>query len=333
VDEKKILVIGASGALGQNICRELGYLKDIKFYVGDYKPRRGSRTANKWNADETVYVDAAKEDSIYFAVNGMDAVIAAVSQHEPLIQKVCYQLNIPCIDANSRLSFARKTDELNFPKASPSIMMAGLIPGLSGVLIHELYQSFETVKQIDVFFVQNIHANVGRNGVVDMFDIISEPLPHKKRAFNNTRHIDIDEQNFELKQIEHGERKFLMREFNLKKLNYWTGWNNKAFTKGFSFLVQTDLLSQFVPLITSLATKKRTKDETVYLKVSAKGISDVKLTEKDFVVKSNSDYHITAQMITLLVFKVLDRGQDNQLKGLTFPYEWLNYQDIKRFLV
>ena len=47
---KKILVIGASGSLGQKICQSLisFFKEDVHLYIGDYKEERGKLIASKY---------------------------------------------------------------------------------------------------------------------------------------------------------------------------------------------------------------------------------------------------------------------------------------------
>ena len=130
-----ILVLGASGGLGQHICREvIRQFGPGALAVGDYKPARGQQTAQRLGEGVSfVHVDAHDPHSLCAALqDDVSAVVVAVQQREPLAQIACIEAGISCLDVTVQPDFIAQVRQLDAPAVS--IVMAGLFPGLSGVM-------------------------------------------------------------------------------------------------------------------------------------------------------------------------------------------------------
>ena len=90
-NERRLLVLGATGGVGRFVSEEVIRLfGPASLVVGDYKPDRGQEYARA-SGEEVSFecVDVTRRASIEKAVDGVNAVIVAVQQADPLAQSVC----------------------------------------------------------------------------------------------------------------------------------------------------------------------------------------------------------------------------------------------------
>ncbi|MBN2436509.1 MAG: hypothetical protein JXK07_14710 [Spirochaetes bacterium] len=332
----KIIVIGASGVLGGLICTEILNLfkKNVKLFIGDYKSNRGKITADYFNAEfcET-NIDDLNELSL--SLSGKDLVIITINQKEPVIQKLCLEKSIPCIDITAFYSFAKKVQTLyntdTNDNKSTSIIMAGFWPGLSGLLLTEALKEFDEVYESNISLIQNTNAKAGASGIVDMLKIISEPVNTMYNDTNITlsgfslkRKIKLPFANKEYttRLISHSEKQMLSEKLPVRNINYWTTWNNCFFNLLISIMNKTKLLNIIVNKIDKNTINKiprhdAKKSEETILVVDVKGKKENNIIVKKLCIKTFSDYGTTAKIVAALARESLT----NRTAGVCLPLE------------
>lgn len=183
--EKKVLVIGATGSVGRLICREVIRLIGADtLIVGDYKHERGASFAVQLGAEVSVRTtDIRDRDGIRKALCGVSAVIVAVQQDEPLIQQECLHQQIPCLDIAVHLAHFEKVNTLDtelHAQSTLSICMAGLFPGISGMMAKHLISTFSEVSTIDVALLQSTQGTSGETGIADMMGALAQPVLYRR---------------------------------------------------------------------------------------------------------------------------------------------------------
>lgn len=323
-----ILVIGASGVLGQLVCREMmRKSEEVHVIVSDYKVDRGRKTAALIPDGEFRQADARNRESIRSALFGVDAVIVVAKQEKPLVQQVCIECNVACVDVTTEAAFVSKLRELDSPNTA-SIVMAGFIPGLSGLMVKEAVETMEELEEVNVALLQSTNAQAGATGVSDMLHIVAENV-EGKAGFKEMRQIAFGSSRFEKKvrKIEHAERKCIAEAMNLPKLHYWTAWDEDSFNKKISLLKKLGLLRWLANqkgLIEKIVTHNPNHNEKAYLTVEASGSIDGRSQVKSWRVSVVSDYETTAMVAVALAKIVLK----NDIKGIHYPFEITNLNEV-----
>lgn len=337
--KQKIIVIGASGVLGGLICEQLNRLfeKEISLFTGDYKADRGTLTAQKYNATfvQTNLVDSQKLSE---SLETMNAVIVAVHQNEPVIQSVCLERQIPCIDVTAFYPFAKKVENLykfkNQTTNPTSVVMAGFFPGLSGLLLQKAISKAGTAYEAGITLIQNTNAVAGGSGIFDMLKIISAPVTDCERptaGFRIKRRILIPEQKIEYspRLIDHSEKIPLIKRLPVQKLNYWTAWNQTLFNHLISLLNRMKILRIITSKFKSSALNKfikhnDSKPENTLLIVDIKN-KDKQTEHTDyFVIDAYSDYGTTATVIAALCKIILKKPN----QGVCYPVDLTTLDQI-----
>jgi saccharopine dehydrogenase-like NADP-dependent oxidoreductase len=334
-EKTKIIVIGASGILGGLICSELSQLfkNRIQLFIGDYRKKRGEKTANTLN-EKFCETDIRNIEKLKTSLSDKDIVIVAINQTEPVIQKICLENSITCIDVTAFYSFAKKVQELysnHIGSKSTSVLMAGFFPGLSGLLLQKAVKDFDEIDETNITLLQNTNAKAGATGIIDMLKIVSTPVKtifYDKEinisGFSFKRTIIIPQANkkYKTRLIYHSEKELLLDKLPLKNLNYWTAWNNSTFNILISVLRRTGLL-YFVTHKMKKETLKnvikhdKNKSEETVLIADVIGLKEKKEERKNLVINTFSDYGTTAKIVAALAKIVLTKKSE----GICFPFE------------
>lgn len=204
--------------------------------VGNHREERLSELQEKLSAYDFVLIDGHDANQLEEKLLKFDYVIVAIKQESPLIQEICFNHHIPCLDVNTFESFAKQISTLSEGSQTPSVVMSGLFPGLSGILVHDIISDFDQVKGVDVFFVQSANGVFGKMGLVDMMEIISTPLSKEEGPFSEKHKLRMDGKEFTQHKIQQGEKKVLTNKLKIPELSYWTGWEDAPYTQLIRFL-------------------------------------------------------------------------------------------------
>ncbi|WP_428910008.1 saccharopine dehydrogenase NADP-binding domain-containing protein [Niallia sp. Krafla_26] len=248
---KKMMVVGASGVLGKLVCTELLRIfeNQINLIVTDYKAERGNELANSFDRNVNFqFLNIHDEENIKQVIKNVDIVVVVVKQRIPYIQKACIQNKILCIDVTPFYDFVEKVIVLNQSAEKNevgSVIMSGFFPGLSGLMIKKAISDFQEVKEINVALLQNTNAKAGVSGILDMLNIIAQPVKlqnkvlsgfTKKRKMYFLNHPK--DENVRL--IDHSEKILLKEKLTTAPISYWTSWNSNGFNKLVSLLRKMD---------------------------------------------------------------------------------------------
>ena len=182
---KHILVVGAAGGVGRKICKEVcRQIGHGALIVSDYKTARGQELARALGKGVSCrFVDVNDGESIKKAIAGVDAVIVAAQQKEPLVQAICTQYRIVCLDITFSPDFLHKVERLQGKASSQGavlVVAAGLFPGLSGIMAKYACEICQNVESIDVAMLQNTNASAGPTGIADMLGLFAQPVTFRK---------------------------------------------------------------------------------------------------------------------------------------------------------
>lgn len=335
----KILVAGSSGVLGNFICEEVVRIfgNTVHLLVSDYKMDRGRETARKFGNNVSFqFLDANHSESIEQAVQHVDIVIVALKQSDPAIQTVCLKKKVLCIDVTVFSDFVHDVialHEMAKNNDTASIVMAGFIPGLSGLLVRKAISDFDEVSEINIGFLQNTNAKAGVTGIVDMLSLVNQnvSLPNNSniQGFTKKRKIDFLQLSAcqKVRLIAHPEKEFLETKLPIRNLHYWTAWNSSIFNTLLSFLITRNL----IPFITG---QKRTlsklvkhnpqKSEQAYVTVEVQGVIGNKKCEKVLTLSASSDYQTTAMMTAALAKIAFEK----KAQGVLFPFEITDIDEV-----
>lgn len=338
----KILVAGASGVLGQLICREVIRIfnPNVDLFVGDYCAERGQRTAMEFHADFR-YTPIDDEDALARSFAGMDLVIVAFNQREPIIQKVCIERSIKCIDLTAFDDGVSRVEELHEERPdsdSAIVMLAGFFPGLSGLLVKKAVAEFSGVSEVNIALVQNTNAKAGASGVLDMLRIISQPVEMMVQnekvtipGFRLKREINLPGLNrkYHVRRINSAEKSLVASRLKLENVYYWTGWNSRLFNAFIALLKNLGVIKWIVDTwtkerATKLIKHNPLKTEETMLIAEVKGFLDNKPQNRMIVFKTFSDFETTA-MVAAALSKI---AIEKDLKGLLYPWDMTTLEEV-----
>lgn len=340
LDTKRILVVGSSGGVGGRLCREvIRLIGRDSLVVGDHKLKRGKTLAALLNAEfrHTDMHDLDEE-----TLDRVDAVIVAASQQQPLIQLACIERRIPCIDINLLHEFARKIETLDDRAKSngtPVIVMAGHVPGLSGVMVKQATKDYEKIEEIHVGLLQNSRFIPGAVGFAEMSGMLSKPVWYQKQrlnGFSQKREFVLPDPFREttLRLFDYPEAHIIRLKCDMQEVYYWTGFEKERVNRLIVLLSRLKVLNLFnsprirvgaarifVPayMVFARIGKRIISGETTALTVEISGTKHGKhcITQKTLV--SASDYSTTA-MSAVAMTKLILSG-DVQVSGVRYPLE------------
>ncbi|MDJ0877197.1 MAG: SDR family NAD(P)-dependent oxidoreductase [Halieaceae bacterium] len=339
---KKILVVGATGGVGRFISEEVMRMFGLgSLVVGDYRRERGAAFANELGAEVSFRcVDVTQRGSIENAVEGVDAVIVAVQQVDPVVQSVCLESRIPCLDVTLNaelLEKARTLDAQPEARATASIMMAGLIPGLSGVMVKHVVETLHDVSAIDVGLLQSSQGSAGTMGIADMLGAFAQSVEfrshgtqHVRPGFTVKREMEFPQPFgiFTQRLINYVEAPVVAAHCGVHDVNYWTGFDRPAFEMLVVCLNKVGLLRLFnlqttrKGLATLFALTKRgsgPESETIALSIEVSGSVDGSPRTRTLGLVGPSDYGTTAICVVSMTRLLLENRVE--ATGICLPME------------
>jgi len=341
-DMKHILVVGGTGGVGKLISREIIRLFGPgSLIVGDYKMERAEEFAGSLEGQVVSrYVDVHDRESIPKALKDIHAVIVAARQKDPIIQSICMEHQVPCLDITAYPEFVTKVRALNSQALSsqtPLIIMAGLFPGLSGIMAKEAAERLDQVSAIDVGLMQSTQGSVGATGLTDMLDWFSQPVIFRKEGkqhfmpgFSMKRSFIYPDIFGEQKQrlVSFHEASVVSEKLAVSDVNYWTSFDQASFNLLLSFLKKTGFLKLFHFQTTRMNLGKmvnffksagKPKPETIAVTVEVSGQKEGKPHDSQISIIAPSDYGATAMSAVAMTKLLLQKRVT--CKGACFPLE------------
>lgn len=321
-------MIGAGGVLGRLICHELEQIivEPIQLMVTDYKKERAELLLQQFESvSEWRYLDVHNQEQVSDVVRGVELVIVTVKQQQPFIQQACFDQEIVCIDVTPFYPFVKQVQQLATSYATPltgSVVMTGFIPGLSGLMINDLGHAFTEINEINVALLQNTNAKVGITGVLDMLNIIAQPVirnGQQIKGFTKSRLMGFGESGLsrKVRLIEHDEKQLLqqLEKWSGVELYYWTAWNRPFYNAIITIVQRLGLLQKvgrFARLLEKGVSHNPEKSETAYLTVEITGNIAGQVVTKTLRLETRSDYALTAKVTAAIAKHLLG----NKISGV-----------------
>ncbi|PSK81015.1 saccharopine dehydrogenase-like protein [Murinocardiopsis flavida] len=308
----EIVVAGASGVLGRMICTEAQRIfgDDVTVVVGDRRESRGRETAaGLGGRARSVVMDVADDESVRTGLRGADLVIVAVGQSKPRVQDACIQLGVPCVDVTTDAEVVARVverdDEARRSKVA-LVVMAGLFPGLSGLLAQQAAASLDSVDRLDIALRQSTNAEVGPSGVADMLRIVSAPV-HGRPGFRERARLPFRSGSAAVRRIAHAEQRVLTEEIGVSDVAYWTAWDNERFNRMVGALIRARVLPRMASAFAVLAQHTPDRPQRVELMARAGGRVDGEAADRIVQLSADSDYGATATVAAALGAMALEQ--------------------------
>ncbi|WP_069385499.1 saccharopine dehydrogenase NADP-binding domain-containing protein [Cellulosimicrobium cellulans] len=292
-----VLVLGGSGVLGRKIAAEAASRDRWRVVVGDRVADRGRATAASLPGPaRSAVVDVRSAEDLERAVTAAALVLVAVEQDGALVQQVCRTAGVPCVDVSTSPRTLADVEDLG--PGSPSLVMAGLFPGLSGLLLDELTKGLDEVRAADVVLVQSANAHVGGSGTARMLQMLAGSAPTSGPA-PGVAGVDV-----RVLPLQHPEGPAVGHP----EARYWTGWDDGRLTATVAMLRRTRLLGLVAtPRVASLVRHDPRRPEAVTLAVRVQGTLDGATVRRERVLRAMSDYGATARLAVVLGELALER--------------------------
>lgn len=322
----RVVVVGGSGRLGSLICSALN-----SSALNQQDRITAVATSRTADTDRTVLADITDPRSIAEALTHADAVVVAVPQAEPLIQQVCAQSGIPCVDVTVSAELLAAADASIGEASPPSVLMCGLFPGLSGVLARHTAAQLDRVHTVRLGLLQSSNADVGSTGTKDMLRMISQPVPTEQGeapGFSEPRRMGLGHSAHTLRLIRHAEAEPLQRHVPEAVIEYCTAWQSRSFTRLISGLRRSGLLHRLAESTLPLQPQHDpAKPQTAWLAAEAHGLSGGAPTILRSTVQAESDYGATAEIVAAVVRLALSSELPG---GVQTPMDHLDWADLYR---
>jgi saccharopine dehydrogenase-like NADP-dependent oxidoreductase len=338
---EKILIVGSNGILGKHMVEKaIKYFGIENLVLSDYKPKRLNMLKEQlfeiYGVQVlTKLVNVHSKESINQGLKGIDFVIISMQQKSPDIQKLCLERGINSIDVSVNPFFVSKVLALNSKADNKSIqiVMGGLFPGLSGLMVKELFENSGQNEVIDIGLLQSANGTNGKTGVSDMLQIFDQQVEFFKEETTKIYPGYSHKQKFDfplsfgvktLRLANFKERDFL--KLHGIKSNFYTSFNKEGFNRLISTLKKLGFLKLFMypkpgKFLSSLFSKQDKGEKNEFIGLSAKN----SLREISLVL--SSDYEATASCTMAFIKRALKNK--GICTGVKFPFEIFTFKDIK----
>ncbi|MGC5627889.1 NAD-dependent epimerase/dehydratase family protein [Georgenia sp. Z1344] len=318
----RIVVAGASGVLGARIVEHLAAIDGATVVAGDHRPERAPRTAAAVGTSQHVHLDVREAAVVAAALDGADAVVVTAPQPRPLVQEVGLELGVHVVDVSPDPVLAednRGLDDRARSRGLASVTMAGMFPGLSGLVACDLASGLDRVDHLELLLRQSANARVGPDGTEQMLRWVAAPVPPDDRAGLRDRHA----REAGMRRFEHPERALLARRTGAD-VRYWTRWDSPVLTGVVSALSTLRVLDALAPRVASLATHDPSLPEEATLTVRVLGHRDGRPVRDGVRIACESDYGATASVATALTRLALD----GRLVGAGVPFDLTTLDEV-----
>jgi len=167
----RVGIVGASGRLGRLIV-------SVATRAGFDVQALSTRQQGVDTLDITRSSDRLGRDSLLAASCAeLDAVIIAAPQTSNALHRLALEAGCHVVDVGISEEVIRAVltlDSFARERSLTVMVMAGLAPGLTGMLGQAMAQRFRAAETIDIVLLQNSQGTAGKRGVCDMLDMLSD---------------------------------------------------------------------------------------------------------------------------------------------------------------
>ena len=283
--ENKIGVLGAAGRLGTEIVKILARQPvDIVAIASKRKNSWGDRV------DYHEHGSNSKPQDLHPLFQELDAVINAAPVSSSMLQREAITAGCHVIDVGIQTKVIEELlllDDLAKDRQCCLVAMAGLAPGLTGLLGTELLARISSADLVDVCLIQNSQGTSGERGTKDMLDLLTSDNKKLKSCLVAKEQFNIEE--VKAFSFDTPESVLLPHQDRLK---FYTVFNRSLLN---TLIVNLGRIRQYLPTIYRLlrdkiaaakAAKSIPNREAIILSAVAK--------TSDGKVKSWSSYHLAS---------------------------------------
>ena len=316
MDQYRIGVVGASGCLG-GIIHDRASILGIKVVPLSIRQLQENTDAQ----------DPANE------FRGLNAVVFAAplttnSLHCLALKAGCHVVDVGISEQS--IADALALDSLAKAQDKVVVVMAGLAPGLSGLIGLELGRRFESAVRVDVTLLQNSSGTAGKQGVCDMLDM----LTNRERSSivslsNDSKTASLVASNY-LFELPTPEQHLLDGYRDSLETRYLTAFDSSAMNWQIRILRLIRSISSSVyrfirdRVAVSKSKQASPQDESISLIGSAYGREGVELGREH--IRLVSDYGATAD-VALTMANMAAKGE--LAPGAGHPSNFTDWPTIK----
>ena len=331
VDAFKAGVIGAAGRLGTLMVEKaagLGFdVTAIASRPGDGWPK-GIRylhhaNANNWSA---IIPELAELDVLIIA-----APLTSNALHRIALDNDCHVVDVgiseTVIHASLALGSTAKERGLSI------VLMAGLAPGLSGLLAQDMVLQYPAAQVVDVTLLQSVRGTAGKQGVCDMLDLLTNTTLSHITQVHDSRSARPSERECQAFSLPTPETVFLAAEASTPSIRFHTLFDAPFMNWAIRVLRDVrDISPPAYRLVRNLAAAVKSKqalpsDERACLAAVATGADGTLLGRADYVIAS--DYAATAE-VAMTLAKLACSAELSA--GVGHPADFTNWSSLSRHL-
>ena len=324
-------VIGASGRLGTLMVEKAA---ELGFDVMAIASRRcddwplGIRylphaDPNNWLA---IIPELAELEVLIIA-----APLASNALHRVALDNHCNVVDVGILETVIHASLALGSTAKE--RGLSIVLMAGLAPGLSGLLAQDMALRYPSAQAVDVTLFQSVRGTAGKHGVRDMLDMLTNTKLSQitqLHACFSARQSERQRQAFSLPTP---ETVFLAPEASMPAIRFHTLFDAAFMNRAIRMLRDVrDISPGVYRLIRNLVAAAKSKqgqpsDERACLAAVATGGDGTLLGRADYVIAS--DYSATAGVATMLAKLACSRELS---PGVGHPADFTNWSSLVRRL-
>jgi saccharopine dehydrogenase-like NADP-dependent oxidoreductase len=318
-----ILVIGSAGGLGRRVCAEVArQCGPGSLVLGDRRPERAASQARGHPGASVRRVDLADTACLESAlVPPLSALIVCPRQERPEVQRICVARRIPCLDVAIEPDFIDRVHSLDSPAretGTPLLSMAGMWPGLSGLMAARAAGMLDRVDRLDLALCQSTQSQVGPEGIADMMGSFARPVPVRSGGrvrqvpgFSLKRRIDYPEP-FGVRShrlVDFVERQALAEALEVPEVDTWTGFDSAGFEMLVALLRRAGVLGLFrrngiglrlARAVNAVKGLGPAGPEPVAVVALARGEREGRAREVRLSLTGPSDYGVTAMAVVAM---------------------------------
>ncbi len=324
----RIGVVGASGRLGSIVAQEV---RLAGFEVEPISRSGSSIEPLGGNANEAIKLDANSRSCKF---TGLSAIIIAAPQTSSVLHRYALEAGCNVIDvgiAEATIRDALTLHPLAKERGLNLILMAGLAPGLTGLLGRSMSLRHKTAQSVDVVLLQHKDGVAGRQGTRDMLDMLTDPIhsetvtiPGAETPFSN----GMTQLAFRLPTA---ERNLLLGKAEDPVVSYFTLFNSTPANQAIRVLRTIRSMSDgaYCVVRNAVASMKALKSaknhETINLFAIATSASGKVLGREE--LQFASDYGATAKIAVSLADMALSK---ELTAGAGHPARFTTLQSVTR---
>jgi hypothetical protein len=275
------------------------------------------------------------------------AVLVCVPQSEPRVQVACLERGLPCVDLGITAELANSVRALDTRAREarvPVVALAGMWPGLSGLMGKRAAALVERVRDLNLFLCQSTQSRVGPTGIADMLGTLSRPVVlHEEKGDRRVQGFSVQRQvsypepfgRHRHHLIALAEAPILSEVLGLRAVNCWTGFDSGAFDFLLRGLCRLGVLQLFrhermgVKLATMVNWGKSLgpeRPEPVALVAEARGEQEGAPRIARVSLRGPSDYGTSAMAGVAIARLASERGAD--AAGAGHPVRFFDLNDV-----